>query len=310
MKRIFLGFMILLMIAMTSALYAASINVKEKGYMLYEITVTNDKPVIISELSVNSDGKAYKISISADNKFSEKHKLTADISQYNISGSYYFSVVCKDIEGLVKMIDIPSGSFMRGDYSDKHRVTINSFKIGKYEVTQGLWEAVMGSNPSNFKGNPNFPVEQVNWNDFQEFIEKLNEMTGKKYRLPTEAEWEYAARANQSYEYAGSDNIDAVAWYNKNSGSKTHPVGQKQANGFGLYDMSGNVWEWCQDWYHSNCNVAPIDGSAWEYPTGSDRVVRGGCWSNRDFSCRSADRNCNDPSSRNYYDGFRLVRTE
>ncbi|MBQ3247459.1 MAG: SUMF1/EgtB/PvdO family nonheme iron enzyme, partial [Alistipes sp.] len=145
------------------------------------------------------------------------------------------------------------GSDADSDEKPAHSVTVSNFYIGKYEVTQAQWEAVMGKNPSRFKGD-NLPVERVSWNDIQKFIEKLNAKTGKRYRLPTEAEWEYAARGgNQSkgYKYSGSNDIGSVAWYTDNSSSPTHPVGQKQPNELGLYDMSGNVYEWCSDWHGS-----------------------------------------------------------
>ena len=133
--------------------------------------------------------------------------------------------------------------------------------MGRYEVTQAQWQAVMGNNPSNFKGCDQCPVETVSWDDAQEFIRKLNAQNdGYKYRLPSEAEWEYACRAGTTGDYAG--NLDEMAWYGKNSGGKTHSVGQKQANGLGLYDMHGNVWEWVEDRYHHNYNRAPTDGSA------------------------------------------------
>jgi hypothetical protein len=176
-------------------------------------------------------------------------------------------------------------------------LAMKGFYIGKYEVTQSQWQAVMGNNPSSFKGGNN-PVENVSWNDVQEFIKKLNAMTGRSYRLPTEAEWEYAAREgknNSSYEYSGSNSLGSVAWYADNSGSQTHPVGQKSPNALGIYDMSGNVWEWCQDCYDSSC---------------SNRVNRGGSWGNSAAYCRVANRSNNSPDFRSYSLGFRLVLLE
>ncbi|MDR1763165.1 MAG: formylglycine-generating enzyme family protein [Dysgonamonadaceae bacterium] len=164
--------------------------------------------------------------------------------------------------------------------SPVHKVTLSDYFIGKYPVTQAQWKAVMGNNPSFFVGD-NLPVEQVSWNDVQDFIRKLNQKTGKNYRLPTEAEWEFAARGgNQSrdYKYSGSNTDDNVAWCNANSDRKTHPVGTKQANELGIYDMSGNVWEWCSDWYgdySSDSQTNPRGAS-----TGSNRVLRGGSWYN------------------------------
>jgi formylglycine-generating enzyme required for sulfatase activity len=216
----------------------------------------------------------------------------------------------KDIE----MVQIPSGTFQMGsnendDEKPIHSVTLSSFKMSKYEVTQKQWRDIMRTNPSNFKNCDNCPVERVSWNDIQDFIKKLNAKTGKNYRLPTEAEWEYAARGGQSYKYAGSDNIDNVAWCGSNSGSKKHPVGQKSANGYGLYDMTGNVWEWCQDTWHENYNNAPTNGTAWL--TGGDnsrRVLRGGSWIYVDYFCRVAYRSGSLPSYRDDGNGFRLAR--
>jgi|AntRauTorckE5430_2_1112549.scaffolds.fasta_scaffold03017_4 formylglycine-generating enzyme required for sulfatase activity len=214
-----------------------------------------------------------------------------------------------------QMIYVQNGSFQMGsndgdsDEKPAHTVSVCSFYMSKYEVTQKQWRDIMGTNPSYFKNCDNCPVKQVSWNDIQDFIKKLNAKTGKNYRLPTEAEWEYAARGGQSYKYAGSDNIDNVAWYTSNSGSKTHPVGQKSANGYGLYDMSGNVWEWCQDTWHENYNNAPTNGTAWL--TGGDnsrRVLRGGSWNSDDSDCRVASRYRVYPTSRNNSISFRLAR--
>jgi formylglycine-generating enzyme required for sulfatase activity len=185
-----------------------------------------------------------------------------------------------------EMVDVKGGCFQMGDTfgdggSDEkpvHEVCLSRFRIGKYEVTQGQWQKIMGNNPSHFSScGDDCPVEQVSWDDVQLFIERLNSRTGRRFRLPTEAEWEYAARSGGKAEkYSGSDKPDAVAWYSGNSGSKTHPVGQKQPNKLGIYDMSGNVWEWVSDWYGG------YSGSRQQDPVGaslgSNRVFRGGSW--------------------------------
>ena len=200
----------------------------------------------------------------------------------------------------LEMVKIPAGSFTMGsdendDEKPKHQVKLKEFYLGKYPVTQEQYQAIMGNNPSHFQDNPKNPVENVSWNDAQEFCQKLNEKTGKKYRLPSEAEWEYACRAgSQTRYYFGDDEkvLEEYAWYNKNAGSKTHPVGQKKANNWGLFDMSGNVWEWCEDSWHTNYENAPMDGSAWNdnhSPT-AGRVLRGGSWNVYPRNCRSAYR--------------------
>ncbi|MCI0565149.1 MAG: formylglycine-generating enzyme family protein, partial [Nitrososphaera sp.] len=168
-------------------------------------------------------------------------------------------------------------------------------------------EAVMGKNPSHFKGDPALPVENVTWNDAKEFCEKLTKMTGLDYRLPTEAEWEYACRAGTTGDYGGD--LDVMAWYSKNSGVKTHPVGQKNPNAWGLHDMHGNVWEWCEDDWNDSYASAPTDGRAWvDMPSrGSFRVLRGGSWCSHDVYCRSAFRILDAPGHRLAGVGFRLV---
>ncbi len=202
------------------------------------------------------------------------------------------------------------GSDAKSDEKPSHQVTLSSYYIGKTEVTQALWEAVMGKNPSKFKGD-NLPVEQVSWDDCQEFIKKLNVLTGKNFHLPTEAEWEYAARGGKKrrgYKYSGSKNVKNVAWCSDNSDSKTHSVKTKQANELGIYDMSGNVGEWCQDWYgkySSNAQTNPT-GPA----TGSYRVSRGGSWNFSAGYCRSSCRDGYYPDDRYYGLGLRLVLSE
>ena len=202
------------------------------------------------------------------------------------------------------------GSEAESDEKPTHRVTLSSFYIGKYEVTQALWKAVMGSNPSNMQGD-NLPVETVSWDDCQTFIRKLNALTGKNFRLPTEAEWEFAARGgnnSRGYKYAGSNNIGDVGWCLGNSGKKTHVVGTKSPNELGLYDMSGNVYEWCQDWYgnYSSTSQTNLAGAG----SGSYRVLRGGGWYYVAGCCRSSNRNCSAPVTRDYNYGLRLVLSQ
>ena len=217
-----------------------------------------------------------------------------------------------------KMIAVAGGTFTMGATSEQqnydndekqtHTVTLSDYYIGETEVTQELWVAVMGSNPSWFTGNMQRPVEYVSWDDCQTFIRKLNELTGANFRLPTEAEWEFAARGGRNsrgYQYSGSSNLGDVAWYRDNSSSTTHPVKTKSPNELGIYDMSGNVYEWCQDWkgpYSSSSQTNPTGPS-----TGSGRVNRGGSWYNVACYCRSANRNCNPPNNRYYSLGLRLA---
>ena len=219
----------------------------------------------------------------------------------------------------IEMVFVEGGTFQMGATSEQgsdadaderpvHTVTLSSFYIGKTEVTQNLWMAVMGGNPSYFKKGGNYPVESVSWDDIQEFLKKLNAATGKMYRLPIEAEWEYAARGgskSSGYKYSGSNNIGDVAWYNDNSSNETHLVASKAPNELGIYDMSGNVWEWCQDWYGnytSSTQTNPQGASS-----GSDRVLRGGSWSYGAKICRVSFRNGNGPDIRFNDSGFRLV---
>ncbi len=218
------------------------------------------------------------------------------------------------------MIPVNGGTFTMGatsemtepwdDEKPTHQVILSSYYIGETEVTQALWKAVMGNNPSHFNGD-NLPVESVSWNDCQTFIRKLNDLTGRHFRLPTEAEWEFAARGgNQSRhtQYSGSSRIDDVAWYDGNSGDRTHPVKTKQPNELGIYDMSGNVWEWCQDWfgnYSSSAQTNPTGASS-----GSNRVDRGGCWGSNPRGCRSSRRYDDAPDVEYSDQGLRLVLSE
>lgn len=210
---------------------------------------------------------------------------------------------------------IPAGTFLMGSESGGdnekpvHRVVISrSFEIGKYEITQAEWEAVMGSNPSQFKG-ASHPVERVSWGDVQLFIQAMNAREdGYEYRLPTEAEWEYAARAGSSGDYGGTGTLDEMGWYEQNSGGMTHPAGTKSPNAWGLYDMHGNVWEWVQDWYARDY----YDESPTTDPSGpkagTSRTVRGGGWSYSAERCTSASRAHPAPGDRYSFIGFRVVR--
>jgi formylglycine-generating enzyme required for sulfatase activity len=217
-----------------------------------------------------------------------------------------------------KMIKVQGGTFTMGctdeqggecfdDERPAQSVTLSDYWMCETEVTQGLWKAVMDSNPSAFQGDIH-PVEQVSWDDCQAFIRNLNQLTGQNFRLPTEAEWEYAARGgnkSRGYEYAGSNDVNSVAWDEGNSAYETHPVKTKQPNELGLYDMSGNVWEWCQDWYggYSGDSQTNPQGPS----TGSYRVYRGGSWNFDHGYCRVLTRNYFTPDFRNSTLGFRLV---
>ena len=216
------------------------------------------------------------------------------------------------------MIAVRGGTFTMGATSEQteeafsdefptHSVTLSDYYIGETEVTQELWNAVMGSNPSNF-GDMQHPVEMVSWDDCQTFISRLNELTGETFRLPTEAQWEYAARGgnkSKGYTYSGSNEIDDVAWYWENSYYITHPVKTKAPNELGIYDMSGNVCEWCSDWYDFYSSAAQTD------PTGpardSFRVIRGGSWVYGATDCRVAWRSGITPTNSIYYLGLRLA---
>jgi formylglycine-generating enzyme required for sulfatase activity len=200
----------------------------------------------------------------------------------------------------MEFILVPAGTFAMGDLFEvgwdnetpTRNVSVESFYIAKTPVTQGQWEKVMPDNPSQFKRGEAYPVEQVSWSDVDAFIRRLNERSGgRAFRLPTEAEWEYAARSGGKKElYAGGDNIDAVGWYAENSQGSTQPVGLKAANGLGLYDMSGNVWEWCQDIYVPGAAASSSRDRPAARNETRERVIRGGCWSLDDWSARCSRR--------------------
>ena len=238
--------------------------------------------------------------------------------------------ILKDCDMCPEMVVIPAGSFLMGsppdpeqdpfsdakpvkiglgDEKPQHHVNIQTFAIGKYEVTQEQWYAVMGNNPSSNKGRT-LPVENVSWDDAQFFVHKLSHKTGKKYRLPSEAEWEYAARGGSTtaYPWGNSDaELHVHAWFSATANA-TNAVGLKKLNQFGLYDILGNVWEWTQDCWNGNYTGAPSDGSAWIKGQCSLRSLRGGSWSDIPRSLRSAIRNRNISAAKGSHIGFRVAR--
>ena len=245
------------------------------------------------------------------------NSLLSSVTNSSASGS----VLPITVNGVTfNMIKVEGGTFTMGATDEKdnpysgdkptHQVMLSTYYIGETEVTQALWKAMMGSNLSYFYGD-NLPVENVSWNDCQDFLSKLNVKTGRHFRLPTEAEWEFAARGgnkSNGTRYSGSNNIDEVAWYDGNSVSMTHPVKTKKANELGIYDMAGNVWEWCYDWYDaysSNAQTNPTGPIS-----GENRVGRGGGWNGGARFCRSACRGYDLPVKSDGYLGFRLVLSE
>ena len=276
------------------------------------VAVSNANDVMQDNVSASSISSSSSQSAPTSSSFSS----TSSVS----SGSNEISIPVKN--GItIDMVKVEAGTFMMGATSEMenpeswekpvHKVTLtNDYYMGKYEVTQALWQVVMGSNPSYFKGD-NLPVECVSWDSCKVFINKLNSMTGRKFRLPTEAEWEYAARGgkkSRGNQYCGSNNISDVAWYNENSENKTHPVGMKQANELGLYDMTGNVYEWCQDRIRSYVKSSQIN------PTGAVRgawrVFRGGSWNSYMRNCRLSFRCSAKPVYGDFDQGLRLVLSE
>ena len=286
-----------------------------------KLTAANDELISVSK---DFDKKSKETeSIVLENKQLESDMIS--LKEENLNLNLKLDSLSKsNIE--IEMVFVEGGTFQmgsnsgNGDEEPVHSVTLSSFNIGKFEVTQAQWKAVMGNNPSNFSGCDNCPIEQVSWNDVQDFIRKLNAQTGKNYRLPTEAEWEYAARGgkqSRGYTYSGSNDLSSVAWHNSgtivggviyhsgNSGGVTHTVGGKQANELGIYDMIGNVWEWCSDWYdkyNSYNQTNPTGASEGDY-----RVLRGGSWDLNADLCRSSIRNRSSPDGSSSVLGFRLV---
>jgi formylglycine-generating enzyme required for sulfatase activity len=237
--------------------------------------------------------------------------MTINTKPQKITPQYLESEIERDSGN---MIFVQGGTFQMGsnennDEKPIHSVTVGDFYIGKTEVTQAQYQAVMGKNPSNFKGE-NLPVEQVSWSDAVEYCKKLSQKEGVEYRLPTEAEWEFAARGgnkSRNYTYSGSDNLNDVAWYSLNSGGSTKAVGGKQPNELGIFDMTGNVWEWCSDWFYSDYyNNSPSNNPTGP-SSGASRVLRSGSWNHYPAYCRITFRGNNNPNFIGYTYGFRVV---
>ena len=280
-----------------------TLKISKAGYGDHteRVTIAENQP---SAVSGKLDRLSNSVSLSSNTSVSQTGSNIVK-EEFNVKGVKF------------NMIRVEGGTFSMGatpemekPYKDEkpaHEVTLSTYYMGETEVTQALWQAVMGSNPSFFKGD-NLPVESVSWDDCQVFISKLNQLTGRRFSMPTEAQWEYASRGgnkSRHTQYSGSNNIDEVAWYDGNSGIKTHPVGLKQKNELGLYDMSGNVWEWCSDKYgnySSSSQTNPTGPSS-----GDDRVFRGGGWFFGPGGCRSSSRFHNLPSCRNGDLGLRLA---
>lgn len=279
------------------------VKLSKDGYEDKTLTRTfGDKPVVINE-TLAEKPKPQPQQSSASSVTTSGNKKT-----YTVNGVSFTMV--RVASGTFTMDASSSDSDAESDEKPAHQVTLSSYSIGETEVTQALWQAVMGSNPSRFTGDLQRPVEKVSWNDCQEFIRKLNAMTGETFRLPTEAEWEYAARGgshSRGYKYSGSDNLGTVAWYYNNSSSTTHPVKGKQSNELGIYDMSGNVYEWCADRYDSSYYSSSPSSNPKGPSAGFNQVIRGGSWLNYTRGCRVSYRFNYTPSITNHNLGLRLV---
>lgn len=281
---------------------------------------------ILYALAISFAVVPYNLFGNSDNPFkrySENHsdcKIESETQQENPDSIVYIAVGSHTIE----MMYVKGGTYTMGCTDEQkdecwefeepaHIVTLDDFYIGKYEVTQGLWLEVMGNNPSIFTGNDSLPVENVSWDDCKKFIQKLNKMTGRNFRMPTEAEWEYAARGgkkSKKTKYSGSNNIDEVAWYwNRKEGTiSTHKVGTKHPNELGLYDMSGNVSEWCSDLYGKYKNFSQVNPTGSIY--GSERIIRGGNCASTTRLCRVSYRTMTTPNTTINRIGLRLVLTK
>ena len=331
-KELLILFYLCILIIQTSAQTVSNVTAEQVDKTIH-VSYDLDMQAEIS-LHLSIDGgkiytQLYKVSGDVGKNITEGHKtIIWDVlaeQERLVGDDIVFKVQAQGascleftVNGVTfKMIYVEGGTFTMGCtseqgsdcYSDEkplHRVAVYNIYIGETEVTQALWEAVMENNPSGFK-NENHPVEYVSWNDCQKFLQKLNSLTGKTFRLPTEAEWEYTARGGNmsiGYKYAGGNFLNDIACY---ANTTTSAVKMKLPNELGLYDMSGNVWEWCSDWY-SNSYYGPSFSINPQGPSsGLGRVLRGGCWTSGAVLCRVTSRTHNDPDTHNDRCGFRLA---
>ncbi len=315
-----------------------TISVEVKGGIEYGVTIPSAFQSWIASAGGTSSSlsdvtpKTYRFAVSelGDDEWREGHIVFSGNSLTDTVYIYQGGDFTETIKGMsFDMVYVEGGTFQMGAtseqgrdyYSDEipvHSVTLSDYYIGKFEVTQGLWEKVMGTTiheqrikagySSTYGVGSDYPMYYVNWEEAQEFCTRLGQLTGKNYALPTEAQWEYAARGgvkSRGYKYSGSNTIGNVAWYSDNSSSSTHPVATKQPNELGLYDMSGNVWEWCSDWYgyYSSESQSNPTGPS----TGFIRVLRGGSWIYYALACRVVNRSYDDPGDCRNFSGFRVV---
>lgn len=324
--------------------YTLSLEKPDHTSVVMRVSITDTNPIEINvpllsgkEITLLSNPSGASITINDEHKGETPLKIWLKYGSYNIKFDKDGKTVVENIVvshgGVIEftanlktftdpfegqMVFVKGGGFRMGDtYGDGNReekpvhpVTLNDFYIGKYEVTQAQWKEIMGENPSHFAGCDDCPVERISWLDVQEFLTKLNELTGKNYRLPSEAEWEYAAKGGENsrgFRYAGKNNINFVSWYSGNSGNKTQPVGQKEPNELGLYDMSGNVWEWVNDWFDFYTDSPKVNPKGPE--NGDFRIVKGGSWFGYIGGSRVSCRGSDDPSNKRSYIGFRIARS-
>jgi formylglycine-generating enzyme required for sulfatase activity len=324
MEEIIFGLLFVFGSINSSAQVVSNIRAEQRGQdivVFYSLETTS--PCEVSLLLSQDNGVTWSTplkNVSGDvgkNIASGEKQITWKVleeQEYLVGDNMKFKAIANGRKSFEpEMVFVEGGSFQMGctsgneDETPVHSVTLNSFNIGKYEVTQAQWKAVKGKNPSRSSKCDSCPVEFVTWIDVQDYIERLNVETGKNYRLPTEAEWEYAAKGGENYKgyiYSGSNDINSVAWYQNNCGGKTHPIGLMQANELGIYDMSGNVWEWCSDWYdyypsYSETNPRGLSGKY--------AVIRGGGWNYSDHQCRVSNRGVRGRDDKYFAVGVRLV---
>lgn len=337
MKKIICLFLTLVLPLSLFAQTASNVVAAQVGNTI-EVTYDLDQPAQITLLLSRDGGATYSLTpkaLTGDVGYTKPgHKkivwdLLQEATDWDIERAR-FKVMAEDkkvfsVKGVsFAMIRVEGGTFTMGATSEQgkdafsdeiptHQVTLSDYYIGQTEVTQGLWEAVMEINPALSQSGDNYPVENVSWEDCQNFVNKLNsllssQLGGMRFALPTEAQWEYAARGGKKsngYKYSGSNTLGNVAWYHNNCSNATHPVGTKSANELGIYDMSGNVCEWCQDGYGSYVSRSRTDPTV--ASSGTTNVIRGGCWYSVERRCRVSSRNFNSRTFPSLFYGLRLV---